>query len=106
MTVESDEDYTDYEDYYIITKNKSAVIGKNLLNIRNIFDIKGFVNNKIIILDHESEIPVNAKCFIEYLKANVYTELINKFYADEIAKIKTSNMYYFNLYNFIFLMIF
>lgn len=103
MTAESNEDYTNYKDYYIITKNKSAVVGDSLLNIRQIFDIKEFVNNKIIIIDHQSEVPKHAKCLVGHLTLNLRKELINHFYANEVEKIKATSMFYFNLCNFLYI---
>jgi hypothetical protein len=101
MVNESEEDYEDYKDYYIITKNKSVVIDDKLINLRAIYDVKDLVGNKIIILDHEAEVPENAKCFIEYLKNNLVGE-IKKYYNFCFSQKFTYTSYYFSIYSFLY----
>jgi len=101
MVNESEEDYENYKDYYILTKNKSVVIDDKLINLRAIYDVKDIVGNKIIILDHEADVPENAKCFIEYLKNNIVGE-IKKYYNFCFAQKFTSSSYYFNIYSFLY----
>ena len=101
MVDESKEKYDDYKDYYIITKNKSVVIDDKLVNLRLIYDVKDIVGNKIIILDHEADVPEKAKCFIQYLKNNLAGE-IEKYYNSCFSQRFTNQSYYFNTYSFLY----
>lgn len=102
MVTESDKEYDDYKDYYIITKNKSVVIDDKLVNLRVLFDIKEYVDNKIIILDHEADIPKNARCLVKYLKDTVLEEMKKCVNAEMVYAFTYNYPYSFRLYNFLY----